>query len=133
MSELATAAEIQPVLLQALEKPEAVSQTPLNDGVCRAVSSASAAKAQDRAAGEQRLYGVVVLTDGQENASEQKDVFACLPTGEDVDGVKVFTIAYGSDADKDQLKRISERTNGKTFAGDPATIEKVYLTISAEQ
>ena len=77
--------------------------------------------------------GIAVLTDGIENASSQKDVFACLPTGEDVEGVKVFTIAYGKDADAKLLKQIAERTNGKTFSGDPATIEQVYLAISAEQ
>ena len=48
-------------------------------------------------------------------------------------GVKVFTIAYGSDADKDLLLRIANRTNGKTFSGEPETIEKVYTAISAEQ
>ena len=108
-------------------------QTALNDAICDAVKTAEAARRQDRAAGERRLYGIVVLTDGQENASTQKDVFSCLPTGEDVEGVKIFTIAYGDDADKDLLKKIAERTNGKTFSGDPATIEQVYLAISAEQ
>ena len=65
----------------------------------------------------------------QENASKQKDVFACLPTGEDVEGVKVFTIAYGKDADTRLLKQIADRTNGKTFSRRPATIEQVYLAI----
>jgi Ca-activated chloride channel homolog len=107
--------------------------TALNDAICDAVKTADVARARDRAAGEQGLYGIVVLTDGIENASTQKDVFACLPSGEDVEGVKIFTIAYGNDADKDLLKKITERTNGKTFTGDPATIEQVYLAISAEQ
>jgi Ca-activated chloride channel family protein len=60
-------------------------------------------------------------------------MFACLPSGEDVQGVKVFTIAYGGDADKDLLTRVANRTNGKTFAGDPDTIQRVYTAISAEQ
>ena len=47
--------------------------------------------------------------------------------------LKVFTIAYGEDADQDLLLRIANRTNGKLFTGDPATIETVYLAISAEQ
>lgn len=98
-----------------------------------AVNSAEIARREDNSNGEHRLYGVVVLTDGRENYSRQKDVFACLPTGEDVEGVKVFTIAYGDDADAELLNKIAERTNGKTFKGDPATIEQVYLAISAEQ
>ena len=105
----------------------------MNDALCAGVSTAEADRKADRAAGVQRLYGVVLLSDGQENKSKQWDVFACLPTGEDVEGVKVFTIAYGSDADANLLKKIAERTNGKTFKGDPKTIEQVYLAISAEQ
>lgn len=130
---LGTSAEVKYSILTELQSPFTNSSTPLNDSICQAVTEASAARNRDRVAGEQRLYGVVVLTDGQENASREKDVFRCLPSGEDVDGVKVYTIAFGGDADKEQLKKIAERTNGKTFTGDPKTIDKVYLTISAEQ
>ena len=56
----------------------------------------------------------------------------CLPTGEDITGVKIFTIAYGDDADADLMKRISNRTNGLFFAADPETIERIYIAISAE-
>ena len=60
-------------------------------------------------------------------------MFNCLPSGEDVEGIKVFTIAYGDDADEELLQRIAERTNGRAFVGDPETIEQVYLAISTEQ
>jgi Ca-activated chloride channel family protein len=92
-------------------------------------------RADHEAAGEKRLYGIVVLSDGQDTASRktENDMFSCLPSGEDVEGVKVFTIAYGDDADKDLLLRVANRTNGKTFSGDPDTIERVYTAISAEQ
>ena len=63
-----------------------------------------------------------------------QDVFACLKEkGEDVEGVKVFTIAYGAGAPASQLKKMAEATNGKTFAADEKSIEQVYLTVSAEQ
>jgi Ca-activated chloride channel homolog len=133
VGELGSASSVRSQLQKELQNPSTNSDTPLYDSVCQAVSAAEAAKSQDHRAGEQRLYGVVVLTDGQENVSKQKDVFSCLPAGEDVEGVKVFTIAYGSDADADLLKRIAERTNGKAFKADPATIDQVYLAISAEQ
>jgi Ca-activated chloride channel family protein len=120
-------------VLKELNTIGAGSTTALNDALCAGVATAEADRKSDQAAGQQRLYGVALLTDGQENASKQKDVFTCLPTGEDVEGVKVFTIAYGSDADANLLKKIAERTNGKAFKGDPATIEQVYLAISAEQ
>jgi hypothetical protein len=60
-------------------------------------------------------------------------MYRCLPSGEDVEGVKVFTIAYGGDADQAILGEIATRTNGKAFRSDPATIEEVYLAISFEQ
>jgi Ca-activated chloride channel family protein len=109
--------------------------TALFDAVCAAADRVNAVRAEDEAAGEKRLYGIVVLSDGQDTASSrtENDMFNCLPSGEDVQGIKVFTIAYGDDADKDLLLRVANRTNGKTFTGDPATIERVYTAISAEQ
>ena len=90
---------------------------------------------QDSQDGERRLYGIVVLSDGMDTASNfsENQMFACLPSGESVEGVKIFTIAYGEDADKDLLLRIANRTNGKTFTGDPESIESIYNAISAEQ
>ena len=60
-------------------------------------------------------------------------MFRCLSTGESITGVKIFTIAYGGDADADLMLRIANRTNGGMFAGDPENIEKIYNAISAEQ
>ena len=130
---VADVATVRDGLSRELRQLESGPSTALNDAICAAVKTTEAVRTQDRDAGERRLYGIAVLTDGMENASRQKDVFACLPTGEDVEGVKVFTIAYGKDADAKLLKQIAERTNGKTFSGDPSTIEQVYLAISAEQ
>lgn len=109
--------------------------TALYDGVCTAAERVAELRAEDAQNNEKRLYGIVVLSDGQDTASgrTENDMFNCLPNGEDVEGIKVFTIAYGDDADKDILLRVANRTNGKTFSGDPATIERVYTSISAEQ
>ena len=129
-----TAVEVRGALSQAVKQIQAGGQTALNDAVCMAVQAAEKARDQDRAVGERRLYGVVVLSDGEDNRSKQKDVFACLKEkGEDVEGVKVFTIAYGAGAPASQLKKMAEATNGKTFAADEKSIEQVYLTVSAEQ
>jgi len=110
--------------------------TALYDAVCQAVERVSALRAADEAAGDKRLYGIVVLSDGQDTASQKtkNDMLnLCLPSGEDVEGVKVFTIAYGEDADKNLMTEVANHTNGKTFVGDPETIERVYNAISAEQ
>ena len=76
-----------------------------------------------------------MLSDGKDTISARTEVgmFNCLPSGEDVEGIKVFTIAYGHDADQVILERISEQTNGKAYISDPTTIEEVYLAISYEQ
>ena len=113
----------------------AEGDTALYDAVCAAAKEANERRTAHEAAGEKRLYGIVVLSDGQDTTSSltENDMFNCLPSGEDVEGVKVFTIAYGEDADKDLLTRVANRTNGKTFSGDPESIEKVYTAISAEQ
>lgn len=109
--------------------------TPLYDGIGQAIALVDQLQAEDLAAGEQRLYGIVLLSDGMDTASEgtENQMFSSLPSGEDVEGVKIFTIAYGEDADADLMLRIANRTNGKSFTGDPESIETIYNSISAEQ
>ena len=72
-----------------------------NDAVCAAVKTAEAARSA-RPGGRRAAAVRRRRADRRTGKPQrQKDVFACLPTGEDVDGVKVFTIAYGQDADKE--------------------------------
>jgi hypothetical protein len=49
-------------------------------------------------------------------------MFSCLPSGEDIEGTKIFTIAYG-DANADPMLRIANRTNGRSFTASPTNIE----------
>lgn len=129
------AAEVKEELGQNVLNLFAQGDTILYDAVCLAVEKADDLRVADLADGEQRLYGVVVLSDGQDTQSNltMNDMFNCLPSGEDVEGIKVYTIAYGSDADQDVLLQISNKTNGRMFDGDPDTIEDIYVSISAEQ
>jgi Ca-activated chloride channel family protein len=119
-----------------LRKYDASSNTALYDSICEAVYYTSELKTHSELAGEKRLYGVVVLSDGMDTYSGIKLtglLSSCLPTGEDVEGIKVYTIAYGSDADQKVLKQIAEQTNGKFLIGDPKNIQAIYLALSAEQ
>ncbi len=129
------AGDVEPQLATALGNIEADGYTVLHEAICLAVEEAERLKERDEARGERRLYGVVVLSDGQDTRSEktEMEMFDCLPTGEYVEGVKVFTIGYGDGADEDLLTRVAERTNGKYFTGDPESIDQIYLAISAEQ
>jgi len=109
--------------------------TPLYDSICLAVNRIDEFQVQDASKEENRLYGIVLLSDGDDTASSNtvNQMFSCLPSGESVEGVKIFTIAYGEDANTDLMLRIANRTNGKMFEGDPASIEDIYIAISAEQ
>jgi Ca-activated chloride channel family protein len=109
--------------------------TPLYDSICQAISLVDKLQSEADAAGDRRLYGIVLLSDGDDTSSQRSEnqMFGCLPSGEDVTGVKIFTIAYGEDANVDLMLRIANRTNGKEFQGDPESIENIYNSISAEQ
>ena len=129
------AGDISEDLTTKLNGLYANGNTPLYDGVCTAIDKVNEVKAEHDANNEKRLYGIVLLSDGQDTSStrSQNQMFNCLPSGESVDGTKIFTIAYGGDADADLLLRIANHTNGKTFVGDPNSIETIYNAISAEQ
>jgi len=122
-------------LIKNIRQIGAGGGTAVHDAVCQAVEDANNLQGADEAAGEQRLYGIVLLSDGQDTGSRlsESEMFDCLPSGETAEGVKIFTIAYGSDADKELLERIAVRTNGRYYTGDPENIEEVYRSISFEQ
>jgi Ca-activated chloride channel family protein len=129
------AGEVGESLTRTLNGLFADGNTPLFDAICQATSLVGDLQAEDQAQGEPRLYGIVLLSDGEDTSSQLREsqMFSCLPSGESVTGVKIFTIAYGEDADSDLLLRIANRTNGQFFAGDPGQIERIYNAISAEQ
>ena len=129
------AAETSETLTKTIGGLIAEGNTPLYDAVCQSVTLVNQLQAEDEANSVRRLYGIVLLSDGQDTSSTitENQMLNCLPTGESVTSVKIFTIAYGDDADTDLMLRIANRTNGKTFTGDPESIESIYNAISAEQ
>ena len=82
-----------------------------------------------------RINAVVVLTDGDDNESRLKasQVIASLrQRSEDQENtIRVFTIAYGSEANRSVLEQIAEASGGKGYTGDPTQIEGVYRQISS--
>jgi Ca-activated chloride channel family protein len=136
-----TPVELQPagVVSSTIEKLKtsvdglfAEGNTALYDAVCQAVDRINERRAQDEKAKDPRLYAIVVLSDGKDTAgvkteNDMKNI--CLPSGEDVAGVRVFTLPYGEDADKDLLLQIANRTNAETYEAGPETIEKILEEI----
>lgn len=80
-----------------------------------------------------RRYGVLVLSDGKDTSSKtnKNDFLDMLPQGEDFDVPKIYTIAYGSEADKPLLTEIANRTNAKLFTSKAEEITKTYKELSA--
>lgn len=96
------------------------------------------AKSVDRAAGrvtKDRINAVVVLTDGQDNSStiglDALERRLRRQSGLEGVGIRVFTIAYGDDAEGPALARVAKAGGGGSYSGDPATIEKVYTQIAS--
>ncbi|MCA9967121.1 MAG: VWA domain-containing protein, partial [Anaerolineales bacterium] len=110
--------------------------TALYESVCEAVAQTAVQQAEDIAAEETRLYGIILLSDGEDTVGTitENQMFAtCLPANAEADGIKIFPIAFGEAADQDVLNRIADVTGGRLFTADPASIGNVYLSISAEQ
>ena len=84
-------------------------------------------------AGDDTINAVVVMTDGKNEYPEDNDLDGLIrqlgdqaPEG----GVRVFTIAYGEDADLDTVKRISEASRAAAYdATDPQTIDSVFTNV----
>ncbi len=80
------------------------------------------------------IRAVVVLTDGQDTASTASidDVLTKINAdqGEGGNSIKLFTIAFGSDADKAILKKLADPTGGKQYDSSPENIQKIYDDIA---
>jgi Ca-activated chloride channel family protein len=82
-----------------------------------------------------RINAVVLLTDGR-NEDDFNDLNGTLARlragseGQSSQPVRLFTIAYGQDADKATLKRLAEATNAASYdASDPQSINKVFTAV----
>ncbi len=82
-----------------------------------------------------RINAVVLLTDGADTASRTSPstLVRTLDAQARSEGstVRVYTIAYGREANKSALEAVAQASGGKAFTGDPKQIESVYLSISS--
>lgn len=123
-------------LTPRVESLVADGNTALYRAVCEAVKDMDGLQREDIANGETRLYGIVLLSDGEDTVGDitENQMFAtCLPANAEADGIKIFPIAFGEDADETVLSRMATVTGGRMFTADPTSISNVYLSISAEQ
>lgn len=101
--------------------------TPLY-AVTRQASEAVRAGASDDA-----INAIVVMTDGRNEYPEDDDLDGLVRELSDLaveDGIRVFTIAYGRDADLDSVTRISTASRAAAYdATDPQTIDAVFTNV----
>ncbi|GEM_PF-3804728 len=76
----------------------------------------------------------MLLTDGEDIDSQATidNVVSTVGNVGEEDGaaIKLFAIAYGSDANKSILKQMAEPTGGKQYDSDPATINQTCADIA---
>jgi Ca-activated chloride channel family protein len=114
-------------LLGAIDSLEAGGDTALLDGVARAYKELQLLN--DR----ERINAIVVMTDGQENASHTSiwDLTEKLTRGNQAGApVVVFAIAYGRDADYGTLEQLAESSGGQVREGTVETIRELYKILS---
>jgi Ca-activated chloride channel family protein len=107
----------------------------VEDGDTRLYDAVSDAYEQLTEKGDpNHIRAIVVLTDGVDTHSVRTldRLMRDIGVGEAEGGnaIKVFTIAFGSDADVNVLKQIAESTGGKQYISTPETILEVYTQIA---
>lgn len=110
--------------------------TNLHGAVCRAMQLLAEQRKSDINRGESRLYGIVLLSDGADTTgeiSENRMYETCLPRSREALDTRIYSIAFGAEASRPVLQRISTATGGQMFEADGSSIEQAYLKISAEQ
>ena len=114
-------------LLQKIDNIAVGGETRLFDTIGEQVQSIKQMQTRD-------IKSVVVLTDGMDNASQlnqDKLISQIQAQGENAgNSIKVFTIAYGGDADTRALTQIANATGGQEYSGTPQNIKAVYNQIS---
>ncbi len=116
---------------EAVDTLEANYKTVLYDVTAYALQWMSAPENYD----EQRINAIVLMTDGLDTASTHYSVHSLMEEIERVSAsgrsVRIFTIAYGSDADRDLLERLAEATEGRMVEGTPENIRRLYVILSS--
>ncbi|MGB8214380.1 MAG: VWA domain-containing protein [Anaerolineales bacterium] len=80
------------------------------------------------------IRAMVVLTDGLDTESKLTldQVLADINSSSQEGGnaIKLFTIAFGSDADKVTLQKIADASGGEEYDSSPTTIQQIYDDIA---
>ncbi|KAJ3121289.1 hypothetical protein HK098_003798 [Nowakowskiella sp. JEL0407] len=110
--------------------------TLLYDSISQASDLMNGFRTADKAAGINRNYGIIVMTDGKDTASTKykssTQLTDSLPDGSESDQFHMYTIGFGDDIDENELRVIANRTNGKFYRGNVLNILSLYQQLSLE-
>jgi Ca-activated chloride channel homolog len=86
----------------------------------------------DQALNEKKIAAIIVLIDGEDTDSKMSlaDLIRKIKVDNETHTIRVFTIAYGHDANQDILKQIADATQAKSYAGTPQNVRTVFKDIS---
>jgi Ca-activated chloride channel family protein len=124
---------IKPLGPQRQEMTNRIQQLIASGGTpLYAVTRKASEEARGTASAE-TINAIVVMTDGQNEYPDDTDLDGLVrQLGDQASegGIRVFTIAYGEDADLGSLKRISEASRAAAYdATDPLTIDSVFTNV----
>ena len=79
-----------------------------------------------------RISAIVVLTDGKDEGSRLQldQLLNHIRFDPEHQSIRIFTIAYGNEAETEVLKQIADATQAKFFVGKPENILEVFKEIS---
>jgi Ca-activated chloride channel family protein len=116
-------------LTQRVDGVTAGGGTALYDAVATTFADAGARAKKD----PNRIHALVVMTDGRDEHSHRTldALKGELPPAEEASPVKIFTIAYGDQADPAPLEAIAEMGDGSEAKGDVANIVQIYRDVAS--
>ena len=131
VTQLGLIEDVKGQITQQMNSMQADGSTALYDALSEAIDSLQAVETPE---GEDRIRAIVVLSDGQDTASNARlnDVLEKISSARSGrDPILVIPVAYGDDADISALNNIAQASATKVQSGDPNDIQKLLEIISS--
>jgi Ca-activated chloride channel homolog len=123
----------QPASLQAVRDYVDSLSAGGNTAIYSALQEAYKQAAQDRQNEPDRVYSIVLMTDGENNSGiSSDDFFSYLKSAQDVDNIRTFTIQFG-EADQQALQSIATATGGQIFDASHDPLPFIFKEIRGYQ
>jgi Ca-activated chloride channel family protein len=124
---------VSPVGTAATELKQKIASLVPRGGTPLYVTTQAATQKLAEGLDHTRINGVILLTDGHNEYPDGIDLpelLEELQARREDDTVRVFSIAYGKEADLNALKRIAEASRAAVYdAADPTSIDKVFTHV----